>query len=58
MTEAQAADRQVTASFQERKPNQPVAARQAEFEEQWDAFARRNYTEAKSLAEQAERLVR
>ncbi len=58
VTEAQAADRQVTASFQERKPNQPVAARQAEFEEQWDAFARRNYTEAKSLAEQAERLVR
>jgi ABC-type Fe3+ transport system substrate-binding protein len=55
ITEAQASDPQIAGSFQEKKPDKPVAARQAEFEEQWDAFARRNYAEAKSLAERASR---
>ncbi len=55
ITEAQAKDPQIAGSFQEKRPDKPVAARQAEFEEQWDAFARRNYAEAKSLAEQAAR---
>jgi phosphoglycerate transport regulatory protein PgtC len=35
------------------KPGQKVAGRQAEFEEKWDAFAVKNYTEAKALAEKA-----
>ncbi len=53
VTEAQAIDPQIAGSFQEKQKDKPVAARQAEFEEQWDAFARRNYAEAKSLAERA-----
>ncbi|MBL8832772.1 MAG: extracellular solute-binding protein [Rhodospirillales bacterium] len=53
VTEAQAKDPQIAGAFQEKKPDRPVAARQAEFEEQWDAFARRNYAEAKTLAERA-----
>ncbi len=55
VTEAQAVDPQIAGAFQEKRPDKPVAARQAEFEEQWDAFARRNYAEAKSLAERAAR---
>jgi phosphoglycerate transport regulatory protein PgtC len=35
------------------KPGQKVAGRQAEFEEKWDAFAVKNYAEAKALAEKA-----
>jgi phosphoglycerate transport regulatory protein PgtC len=53
VTEAQAIDPQIAGAFQEKQKDKPVAARQAEFEEQWDAFARRNYAEAKSLAERA-----
>lgn len=53
VTEAQSLDRAIAGAFQEARPNQPVAARQAQFEEEWDAFARRNYAEAKRLAEAA-----
>jgi hypothetical protein len=35
------------------KPGQKTAGRQAEFEEKWDAFAVKNYAEAKTLAEKA-----
>ena len=55
ITEKEANDPQIAGAFQEKKPDKPVAARQAEFEEKWDAFARRNYAEAKSLAERAAR---
>ncbi|MBI3503592.1 MAG: extracellular solute-binding protein [Proteobacteria bacterium] len=55
VTEKEAGDPQIAGAFQEKKPDKPVAARQAEFEEKWDAFARRNYAEAKSLAERAAR---
>jgi ABC-type Fe3+ transport system substrate-binding protein len=53
ITEQQANDPAISGAFQARKKDQPVAARQAEFEEQWDGFAKRSYAEAKSLAEQA-----
>jgi phosphoglycerate transport regulatory protein PgtC len=53
VTEAQAIDPQIAGAFQAAQKDKPVAARQAEFEEQWDAFARRNYAEAKTLAERA-----
>lgn len=58
VTEQQANDPAIAGSFQERKKDQPVAARQAEHEEQWDTFAKRNYAEAKTLAEQAARAAR
>ena len=35
------------------KAGQKAAGRQAEFEERWDSFALKNYTEAKALAEKA-----
>jgi phosphoglycerate transport regulatory protein PgtC len=49
----EAADKAIAGSFQEVKPGQKVAGRQAEFEEKWDSFAVKNYTEAKALAEKA-----
>lgn len=55
VTEAQALDPQLAGSFQPVRPNRPVAARQAQVEEQWDAFARANFAEARQLAEQAAR---
>lgn len=55
ITEKEAGDPAIAGAFQERRPDRPVAARQAEFEERWDAFARRNYAEAKTLAERAAR---
>lgn len=58
ITEKQANDPATAGAFQPRKKDKPVAARQAEFEEQWDAFAKRNYAEAKSLAEQAAKAAR
>ena len=58
VSEQQANDPAIAGSFQERKKDQPVAARQAEFEEQWDSAAKRNYAEAKNLAEQAARAAR
>ena len=37
----------------ERRRIAKVAGRQAEFEQKWDAFATKNYAEAKALAEKA-----
>ena len=53
VTEKEASDKDVAGSFQEVKPGQKVAGRQAEFEEKWDSFAVKNYAEAKALAEKA-----
>lgn len=53
ITEKEASDPAITASFQEVKPGQKPAGRQAEFEEKWDSFAKKNYAEAKALAEKA-----
>src|SRR5262245_15969117 len=53
ISEKEAADKAIAGSFQEVKPGQKVAGRQAEFEEKWDSFALKNYAEAKSLAEKA-----
>ncbi|MGQ0665140.1 MAG: ABC transporter substrate-binding protein [Pseudomonadota bacterium] len=56
ITDRQAGDPQVAGAFQSGQKDKPV--RQAEYEEQWDSFAKRNYAEAKSLAEQAARVAR
>lgn len=53
LRETEAGDKAIAGSFQEVKPGQKVAGRQAEFEEKWDSFAAKNYAEAKSLAEKA-----
>jgi ABC-type Fe3+ transport system substrate-binding protein len=53
VTEKEASDPAIAGSFQEAKPSRPVAGRQAEFEQKWDAFASKNYAEAKTLAEKA-----
>lgn len=53
LTEQEPADKAVAASFQEVKPGQKAAGRQAEFEQKWDAFAAKNYADAKALAERA-----
>lgn len=53
ISEKDASDPAIAGSFQKKKKDQPVAGRQAEFEEKWDSFAVKNYGEAKSLAEQA-----
>jgi phosphoglycerate transport regulatory protein PgtC len=53
ITEKDAADKTIAGSFQEVKPGAKVAGRQAEFEQKWDAFASKNYAEAKALAERA-----
>jgi ABC-type Fe3+ transport system substrate-binding protein len=53
VSEQEASDPGIAGSFQELKPGQKTAGRQAEFEEKWDAFAVKNYTEAKGLAEKA-----
>ena len=53
ISEKEAGDKAIAGSFQEVKPGQKVAGRQAEFEEKWDAFAVKNYAEANALAEKA-----
>ena len=53
ITEKEASDKAIAASFQEIKAGQKAAGRQAEFEEKWDSFAVKNYAEAKALAERA-----
>lgn len=53
VSEREASDPAIAGSFQEVKPGQKTAGRQAEFEEKWDAFAVKNYAEAKALAEKA-----
>jgi len=60
VTEAQAADPDFAAIFEKkrRKPTDVVPQRQAQVEEQWDAFAKANYAEAKALAERALGMLR
>ena len=53
ITAQEAADKAIAGSFQEVKPGAKVAGRQAEFEQKWDAFASKNYAEAKAMAEKA-----
>lgn len=53
ITEKEASEKDIAGSFQEVNKGQKVAGRQAEFEEKWDAFAVKNYAEAKALAEKA-----
>jgi hypothetical protein len=55
ITEKQASDPQVAGAFEARQKDKPAPVRQAEYEERWDAFAKKNYAEAKSLAERATR---
>jgi phosphoglycerate transport regulatory protein PgtC len=55
VTEAQAADRSIAGAFQPTRPDRPAGPRQAQLEEEWDRFAVANYTEAKQLAERAQR---
>jgi ABC-type glycerol-3-phosphate transport system substrate-binding protein len=53
ISEKEASDPSIAGSFQEVKKDKPVAARQAEFEQKWDAFATKNYADAKAMAEKA-----
>jgi phosphoglycerate transport regulatory protein PgtC len=53
ITEKEASDSAIAGSFQETKKDKPAAGRQAEFEAKWDAFAVKNFAEAKALAEKA-----
>ena len=53
ISEKEASDPAMAASFQEVKAGQKAAGRQAEFEEKWDSFAVKNYAEAKALTEKA-----
>ena len=53
ISEKEASEPAIAGAFQEVKPGQKVAGRQAEFEEKWDSFASKNYVEAKALAEKA-----
>ena len=55
ITEAQSLDPAFAAIFQPTRPDRPAPARQAQIEEQWDAFARANLAEAQRLAEQSAR---
>jgi len=53
ITEKEAGESAIAGSFQVVKKGEKVAGRQAEFEQKWDAFASKNYAEAKALAEKA-----
>ncbi len=53
INEKDASDPAIAGSFQEVKKDKPVAARQAEFEQKWDAFASKNYADAQTLAAKA-----
>lgn len=53
ISEKDASDPSIAGSFQEVKKDKPVAARQAEFEQKWDAFATKNYADAQAMAEKA-----
>ena len=53
VTAAEASDPSITGAFQELKPGQKAAGRQAEFEAKWDAAAVKMYAEGKALAEWA-----
>jgi len=53
ISDKEANDPAIAGAFQPTSKDKPAAARQAQYEEQWDAFAKKNYAEAKTLAEQA-----
>ena len=53
VSEKEASDPSIAGAFQELKPGQKPAGRQAEFEAKWDEFASKNYAEAKAMAEKA-----
>lgn len=53
LTDKDAADPAIVGVFQSTSKEKPAAGRQAELEEKWDAFARKNYAEAKALAAKA-----
>jgi ABC-type Fe3+ transport system substrate-binding protein len=53
VTEKEAADKAIAGAFQEVKPGQKAAGRQAEFEAKWDDAVVKNYAEAKAAAEKA-----
>ncbi len=53
ITEKEASDPAIAGAFQALKTGQKAAGRQAEFESRWDAFASKNYAEARALAEKA-----
>jgi iron(III) transport system substrate-binding protein len=53
ITEKESADPAIAGAFQEVKPGQKAAGRQAEFEARWDAAVVKSYADAKSLAERA-----
>jgi iron(III) transport system substrate-binding protein len=53
ITEKGASDPAIAGAFQEKKPDRPVAARQAEFERKWDDFATLNYAQALKLVDDA-----
>jgi phosphoglycerate transport regulatory protein PgtC len=53
ITEKESGDPAIAGAFQEVKPGQKAAGRQAEFEAKWDAAVVKSYADAKSLAERA-----
>jgi ABC-type Fe3+ transport system substrate-binding protein len=53
ITEKEAPDPAIAGAFQEVKPGQKPAGRQAEFEAKWDAAVVKSYADAKALAERA-----
>jgi ABC-type Fe3+ transport system substrate-binding protein len=53
ISEKEASDPAIAGSFQPVKKDKPVAGRQAEFEQKWDAFATKNYADAQAMAEKA-----
>jgi phosphoglycerate transport regulatory protein PgtC len=53
ITEKEASDPAIAGAFQEVKPGQKAAGRQAEFEAKWDAAVVKSYADAKALAERA-----
>jgi phosphoglycerate transport regulatory protein PgtC len=53
ITEKEASDPAIAGAFQEVKPGQKPAGRQAEFEARWDAAVVKSYADAKALAERA-----
>jgi ABC-type Fe3+ transport system substrate-binding protein len=64
ITEAEAVDEKFPGVFtsdvykKRKKPGVKVPQRQAEIEERWDAFCIKNYTEAKTIAEEALNLLK
>ena len=53
VTEKEASDPSIAGAFRRLKKGEKPAGRQAEFESKWDDFAKKNYAEAKALAEKA-----